>query len=148
MIVFNRTINWLAAMSLAFIIAIVTVFALSPALARLEPMLFPVTTRLEIRQEAVRIEDGIIEFYVKFDKKRQCDFLGIAWYRGDERLVLKFEASSSLSPATRIVGPQFTGPWQLSAPSGFAPLTTMKGTKARVLHRCHPIWTTITQIYP
>ena len=40
MIVFNRTINWLAAMSLAFIVAIVTVFALSPALARLEPMLF------------------------------------------------------------------------------------------------------------
>lgn len=117
--------------------------ALTPAVFTVGPYLeskyFPVTRNTEILNEAT-METGT-SFYVRFRKVRQCAFAGLAWYAGDQRLPLNFEPSADQAPSTRPAGSQFAGPWFVLGLGG------VEGSRAYAYHRCHPLWTTITQFY-
>lgn len=108
--------------------------------SKYEGVAFPVTTSLQIFEET-DVGAGV-SFYVTFHKKRPCEFLGINWYHGADRLVLDFEPDASKSPKTRPTGDQVTGPWLLHG------ISRLAGTQATVRHRCHPLWVTTTDLYP
>lgn len=121
-------------------IALLFIPALWPYFPRLEGRLLPVATPYVVSSETVTKEG--VSFYVSFEKLRQCDFIGIAWYQGHQRLTLVLEPDRELAPATRPTGGQFTGPWLLRG------VDKLEGTQSVVLHRCHPFWTTITEMWP
>lgn len=99
-----------------------------------------------------------VDFYVQFDKVRDCDFLteevlidgefvtlnrSLNWYDADRnRLVLSLEPDSRLLPPSRDRGTQVAGPWRLYG------VTDLVDTFAVVSHRCHPLWLTKTVFYP
>lgn len=112
-------------------------FAIGP---KLETHFFPVVNETRI-ENLTKTERGV-EFYVRFDKTRQCEFLGIAWYQGPLRIGVAIEPDSNLFPKTRPEGDQFAGPWLVSN------VDSLEGTKAFVYHNCHPLWITISPFYP
>ena len=111
-----------------------------PFAASLEGRYLPVVTALQPYGET-ETKDGTL-FYVSFTKVRNCEFLGVNWYQGTDRLVLQFEPDADLSPVTRPVGEQVVGPWLLRG------VRELRGTRASVRHRCHPLWTTTTELFP
>lgn len=92
-----------------------------------EGQFFPVTTPVMIINEY--LDDTGLHFFVHFEKLRSCEYVGIHWYRGAERLALQLEPDSDLAPPSRPTGPQVIGPW-------FLPVETLAGTHAIVEHRC------------
>ena len=113
-----------------------TLFTIGP---RIEAAWFPVVRDVElINEEETRAGTS---FYVSFRKVRQCEFLSLVWYEGPVRLTVDFEPSSEDAPRTRPVGDQYAGPWLARNLHG------LKGSRAFVYHRCHPLWTTITPFY-
>ncbi|MEM7490058.1 MAG: hypothetical protein AAF390_13140 [Pseudomonadota bacterium] len=126
------------ALTLGFALALTpTVFAIGPLV---ESRAFPVTTRAEVLEET--IGDEGVSFFVRFGKRRQCEFLGLAWYDGERRLPIEFEPGAGVTaPATRPMGGHFAGPWFLRG------MRTLAGTRAWALHRCHPLWITFTEFY-
>lgn len=126
-----------AAVLLAFSMAMTpTVFTIGPYI---ESRFFPVTEDTQILNEQT-VPTGT-SFYVVFNKARRCDFAGIAWYVGDQRLPVDFEPSAELMPRSRPPGDQHAGPWFVNGLHGTA------NSRAYVYHRCHPLWTTITRFY-
>lgn len=107
---------------------------------RLESAIFPVVDNVQISD--VTPTDLGVSFYVRFDKLRQCEFLGIAWYQDNVRVGVAFEPGAENFPATRPEGDQFAGPWMLVGAD------RIEGTRAVVYHRCHPLWVTVSQFYP
>ncbi len=70
-----------------------------PSLSDLEGKLLPVTSGIAVSNET-KVEGGV-SFYVSFAKNRSCEFLGLSWYRGADRLVLDFEPDADKAPASR-----------------------------------------------
>lgn len=85
---------------------------------------------------------GAVAIYVAFHKRRQCEYLGLNWYKGPRRLIIDFQPGSDLAPQSRPVGDQLAGPWVVHG------VSTLEGTHASVVHRCHPLWLTYTNFYP
>lgn len=112
------------------------VFAVGPWV---ESRVFPVVTDVEVL-EPVRLGQGV-SFYTRFEKRRQCEFIGLVWYDGPHRHAVEFEPEAHLSPPTRPIGAQATGPWRVSG------ITRIDGTRAVVFHRCHPLWLTVTEFF-
>ncbi len=133
----DRVLSRTGLLALVFLIAIPVLWPLG---AEIEGKLLPVTKRLSV--ESVTPDEGGVSFYVNFDKVRQCKYIGIAWYLGDNRLVLELEPDNHLAPPTRPTGGQYIGPWRLLG------VNTLKGTHAFVFHRCHFLWQTVTPFYP
>lgn len=106
----------------------------------LEHRFFPVVEDVEIHDPTVT-EDGV-SFFVSFEKVRQCEFVGVAWYSGAVRVGVEFAPGHNLYPATRPEGDQFAGPWLVRD------VSTLEGTRAAAIHRCHPLWQTVSQFYP
>jgi len=119
--------------------------ALTPAVFTVGPLLesrfFPVVSRADIFDQASEA-DGVI-FHVRFRKMRQCEFLGLAWYEGPVRRLVEFQPSvTEVVPVrTRPKGFQQAGPWRIGG------LRSLRGTRAYALHRCHPLWITITDFF-
>ena len=55
----------------AFFITVFAIVVLSPVFSGLEGRVFPVVSKLEIAN--VRPHNGIVDFYVHFEKHRQCN---------------------------------------------------------------------------
>jgi hypothetical protein len=126
-----------AAVLLAFCMALTpAIFTVGPFL---ESKYFPVTREIEILNEEPLT--GGTSFYVRFQKVRQCEFAGLAWYDGNLRLPVDFEPNADQAPRTRPPGNQYAGPWFISG------LDSTSGSRAFVYHRCHPLWTTITRFF-
>lgn len=114
------------------------VFSVGPIV---ETRLFPVYTKTRVLEE---VADQLgVEFFLEFTKRRQCEFLGLAWYSGPTRYPVRFEpgSSGSLATLTRPIGKHRAGPWQVLG------LQTLRNTRASALHRCHPLWITTTEFY-
>jgi hypothetical protein len=124
--------------------AVATLFVLIAALfvagPSLESRLLPVTTHAVVTEE---VEDATgVLFFVNFVKRRQCEFLGLAWYIGARRVPVDFTPTDQQRVlGTRPAGPQEAGPWHLPG------VRTLEGTQAWALHRCHPLWLTVTEFY-
>lgn len=120
---------------------------LSPILADFEGRLMPVTKDLAV--EDFRHDAAGVYFKATFDKVRECEYLGLVWYRvlsdgRKERVVIRFpRAANDDSDRTRAEGVQRTGEWFLAmTPQEF------ETSYAEVRHRCHPLWSTVTVFYP
>lgn len=112
------------------------VFSVGP---EIEARFFPVVTMANI-ESVEKVADGVA-FYVSFDKLRQCEFLGVTWYLGAERVGIEFEPGHNLYPKSRPVGDQYAGPWLVRN------VTSLEGTRAATVHSCHPLWETVTPFY-
>lgn len=134
-----RVIFELLTMFLAIIVFLVMSVVLSPTFKWMEGRFFPVVANFEIVSSETT-NDGVF-MYVNFDKVRDCDFIGINWYEGPDRLLLRFLEDEGQAPLSRPVGLQVAGPWLLGA-------STLEGTRATVLHKCHVLWSTETRMYP
>ncbi|WP_127523561.1 hypothetical protein [Mesorhizobium sp. Z1-4] len=119
------------------LIAIPLLWPLGP---RIEGFLLPVTGKVQVSKVEQRSEG--LAFFVKFTKRRQCEFEAIIWYEGPVRLTLTFEPEAEQQHRTRPVGDQYIGPWLLNG------VSDLDGVVAYVLHRCHPLWMTLTRFYP
>jgi hypothetical protein len=124
-----------------------------PALAGLaqdiEQNLYPVATPVElIKVEEIDDENTLI--WVKFDKLRGCEYLGLSWFEGSletgaTRVRLSFgKPDSDQSDTTRPEGVQIAGPWKL----GMSKDALLNNSYAMLSHRCHPFWISKTQFYP
>ena len=99
---------------------------------------FPVVKDAVIT-EAVPTSDGSsMAVYLTFKKVRSCDFMKVIWY----------DASGHAAPVrfndnvgTRPPSENEVGPWLVG-------LTTLEGSTLFVQHKCHPLWTQFTKMYP
>ena len=132
--------------AIAFFATLYTVWMIGPSI---ETRFRPVVSKLQILY-LEPTDDGRTKMRVAFRKLRDCEYVGIAWYMGDrprefERVsvVLQRDPTDTGSP-NRPMGYQKAGPWIIGMP----PDALKSSSFARLSHRCHPFWTTITEFYP
>jgi hypothetical protein len=87
---------------------------------------------------------------VQFRKIRDCEYIGMSWFRIDpngslERvsMILLRNPHDTSSP-NRPVGRFSAGPWHVFIPAD----ELLEVSMVEVFHRCHPFWTTRTHFYP
>lgn len=125
--------------------AIFTLFAVGPPL---ETRFWPVTSKLTI----ISLEadaDGNAIITAEFTKRRDCQYLGISWYRGRpdgyfERATIVLRKAGDESGSTRPPGTQRGGPWFIGIPVD----EIRTNSFAQLAYRCHPLWVTTTDFYP
>lgn len=135
---------WGAGIALASMVAIPVIFSAGRAY---EGDLLPVVGRLQI--DRIERSPGGSLIWVRFNKLRDCEFVGLAWYHGErdgvfDRARIEFRQSGDDSAATRVTGEQRAGPWFVSIP----PDEIETNSFAYLRHRCHPLWETQTPFYP
>lgn len=114
-----------------------------------ESKYFPVVSKLQML-EIKPIDADRSYVTAEFTKKRDCEYIGVAWYRLMpngvlERvpMVVRRRAGDDSSP-NRPIGTTVAGPWEVGMPHN-----QIKGLSVvEVFHRCHPFWTTRTPFYP
>ena len=123
-----------------------TLFSLGPYL---ETRLWPPVSKLRILSiEATGSAEATIR--AEFTKLRECEYVGIAWFRGSpdgsfERVpVILLRQEGDTSSPNRPTGTQRAGPWIIGVPAGELATNSF----ARLSHRCHPFWLTTTDFYP
>lgn len=134
-------------MTITAMVILITFFGTFPAL---ETRYWPVVEKLEIQQvQGVPIEGKSI-VYGTFNKVRQCEPLGLQWFRRDSNGVLQRvraelnKLPGDSSTPVRPLGRQSTGPWVIDIP----PEELRTASVVELAHRCHPFWVSITQFYP
>lgn len=126
--------------------AIYAFFTAGPAI---ETRFWPVLSKLTI-VEVKPLTDETSAVRAEFTKLRNCDYLGIAWYRGSEQRdferisMTPMKEPEDTSSPNRPVGTQRAGPWRLTMPAE----EVAGNSFVQVFHRCHPFWTTMTRFYP
>lgn len=121
-------------------------FVLGPAV---ETRWFPVLNKMTIL-DVRPLTGSTSAVYTEFSKRRSCEYMGIAWYRGNEdknfervSMVSMRDPGDTSSPS-RPVGSQRAGPWRIAMPAE----EVRENSFVQVFHRCHPLWTTMTRFYP
>lgn len=138
-----------AAIGIAFFAGL-TIWMAGPTI---ESRFFPVATKLNITMLTSHPAGTQIEA-ATFTKIRDCEFLGISWFHRlkdgtIERVSLLpknlAQSNNVVSELTRPVGRNLiSGPWLVSLPLQ----ETIYHSFARIHHKCHPYWTTVTDFYP
>ena len=123
-----------------------TLYAVGPAF---ETRFFPVVSKLQV-MKAEEADDGKTVIYAAFEKRRECEYIGITWFVGDRRkefervpIVLLRQENDTSSP-NRPLGFQRVGPWIISTSLE----DFRKRSFAQLHHRCHGFWNTVTDFYP
>jgi hypothetical protein len=123
-----------------------TVYAVGPAI---ETKFFPVVSKLEILSIQPTVTNQT-EVRAAFRKIRDCEYIGISWFAGNrekdyERVTVQLmrDPSDTSSP-NRPLGYQRAGPWIIGIP----PFEVRNKSFARLMHKCHPFWTTTTDFFP
>ena len=84
-----------------------------------------------------------------FEKFRQCEYLGMVWYRQGTKIARRVSLSVKDQPAgtitSRAPGLQWFGVWALGRPEKAEGPDIYYGV---VEHDCHPLWYTATKIGP
>lgn len=134
------------AASVILTMTLLTTFALGPMI---ETRWFsPVSHLTVLSMEAT--PDGRTAMKVSFTKYRDCEYLGIAWYRGDhggefERVPIELRREpGDVSSPNRPVGTQIAGPWIISVP--IEEIRT--NSFAELSYHCNPFWVTRAEFYP
>lgn len=110
-----------------------------PHMSTLEGKYLPVTSKLDIIK-IVDLDNGEKKVWVQFTKHRQCELIGINWYKGSERVSFRYGIDDD-SDQSRPKGFQTAGPWLVKTDN-------ILDTRVEVKHQCHPLWVTITRIFP
>lgn len=119
-------------------------FIFGPAL---ETKFFPVVTNFKIIKETV--SDDRVEISVEFEKKRDCAYLGTAWYRGHRTKIFEQVRFATQPVSGRVspswpVGKQSSGPWTVF----LSKEDLASNSFAEFYHQCHLLWITRTEFYP
>lgn len=107
-----------------------------------EGRLFPVVDQTSIEVTPIGDRAMVIG---SAHKRRSCDFLRLEWFYGDPnglavRVPVEFREGTKL----RDEGWFDFGPWLLSLRAEF-----VEGQSyALVYHRCHPLWVTVSELWP
>lgn len=140
-----RRVFDLAAAVLMSMILIVGVFTVGPML---ETRYFPVYSKFTLDHIAPQ-PNGRTIIYSTFTKYRDCVPIGFAWYVGDginvrQLQVIVLRADHEAPTPVRPVGTQRMSPFEVDAsPEEIASLAF-----AEVYTRCHPLWTTRSEVFP
>ncbi len=117
--------------------------ALTPAVFAVAPFIesqaFPVVRDTQVSR--VDATPHGTSFYIQFRKVRRCEYLGLVWYEGPNRLYVEIEPGAEDHLRPRPTGDQFAGPWLVRD------LSDLAESRSYLYHRCHPLWTTITRFY-
>jgi hypothetical protein len=133
----------------ATVIAITTAFTVYVVGPVIETRFFPVVSKLTINSLG-RSPEGYAVVSAEFTKLRDCEYIGLAWFRGTpstdfERVpVIIMRQPGDTSGPTRPVGRQRSGPWIVHMP----PEEIRGNSFAQLHHRCHGFWLTTTAFYP
>lgn len=116
---------------------------------KLETMFNPVIERIKIvKVEPITTRQAYV--WVQFRKVRDCEYIGISWYRGSrtglfERVAIAMIRDiNDLSPPTASVGLRSSGPWRVS----ISAVEVAGNSFVDIYHRCHFMWITKSEIYP
>lgn len=147
----HRDRLWIAFMhgtliAITVMVVLVTIFVSFPAL---ESRYWPVVDTMRInRIEAT--DDGRAVVFASFTKLRNCEYIGITWFRADalgnlQRVPVEIMRQPwDISSPNRPVGTQSAGPWVV----GISEAEIRATSFVQLAHRCHPFWTTFTNFYP
>jgi hypothetical protein len=148
----SRKTHWIALFvkavcaGIIFAATIQTVLIVGPWI---ETRYFPPVSKLTILAMHDDADgNAVIDAY--FTKQRDCEYIGISWFRGQpsgdfERVpVILQRRDGDTSSPNRPVGSQRAGPWIVGVPSVDIP----KDSFARLHHRCNPFWVSTTDFYP
>lgn len=134
----------------ATVIVIATTFTVYLTGPAIETKYFPVVGKLIIDKAEWQGAE-VTRVWASFRKIRDCEYLGIAWFRrGDDDdsfsrvTVILHRVTGDTSSPNRPVGYQHAGPWDVGVP--IHELQT--NSFARLSHRCHGLWTTTTDFFP
>lgn len=139
-----RLLNF-ALTTLAVLVLLVAVFVIGPWI---ETKWFPVYSKFKIIS-VERISDTQSKIIFRFDKKRQCEPQGFAWYFGEpggafRQLQVFIDRPKGMTAAIRPLGVQTTDPYVIDA----SVEDIANATFAEIYNRCHPFWLTRSEIYP
>lgn len=151
--------RWVQAFSatVVAICVIATVWTVGPWV---ETHFFPVVQKLHIADLRAGEDPNTSVFTAEFVKVRDCEYLGIGWYKSGSEpervpIVLGRGIHDTDTP-NRPPGFTRTGPWTVSLPPDQVrpPFGQwVAGQKeppsfAVLFHRCHPFWVSKTEFYP
>jgi hypothetical protein len=126
---------------------ILTLYTVGPSI---ETRMFPAVSKLRILSMMSGPEPHTSVIQAEFTKLRNCEFLGIAWFKitpaGDfERVpVILLRKPGDNSSPNRPLGLQRAGPWQIGVDRD----DIYSKSFARLTHQCHPLWPTSTEFFP
>lgn len=148
-----RNLHWffqavkIACAAVIFASALYVIWAVGPAI---ETRLAPVVGKLQILAMRPGDLDGTTEVHAAFEKRRDCEYVGISWFHGSKEagfervpIVLLRQEGDTSSP-NRPVGYQKAGPWIVGVP----PDELVGNSFAQLQHRCWPFWLTTTDFFP
>ena len=125
------------------VVILLLFFALMPLYGPLMPTVegrfFPVTTKITFVNP--RPTDGGTLAQMSYVKSRDCELLGVSADDMMSGQTIEFHAVVGTSVGTWATGPHISVPWFIGAPS-------ITGLRVRWVHRCNPLWLTVTQAYP
>lgn len=143
---------WSAAVStLAAIIFSATLFSVWIIGPEVETRYAPAVSKLYIESVDTASDPAHALVRASFTKLRNCEYIGIGWFRASENgtlervaLELRPEHNDDENSPNRPVGYQRAGPWEI-----YMPADEIVGRSiVRLWHRCHPFWVTLTEFYP
>jgi hypothetical protein len=111
---------------------------------------FPVVSKLRVTKVLSGEEAGTSVVYAEYTKLRSCEYVGIAWFKGNPNGVFErvpitlLRKEGDQSSPNRPIGTQKAGPWIIGVP----PDELRQGSFARLYHRCFPFWTSTTDFWP
>lgn len=126
--------TWPGATTLLILVMVIIFWPLMPVL---EGWAFPVTGKISFVD--VVQTDGGLSARMKFNKFRDCEFLGVSADRDDVPIAM--DPIHGGFPITLPTGQRLSRPWLIGTDS-------LEGIRVRWVHRCSPYWTTITMGYP
>lgn len=136
-----------ACAAIVFAALLYLIWSVGPAL---ETRFRPVTSKIHF-QSVDWTDNGMNAVVtIRFEKKRGCEFVGLAWYQSGAELLnptftrVFINQMVDYEELSRPTGVQIVGPWVIYMRAAHV------RTRSRILayHRCHPFWTTMSVMYP
>jgi len=125
------------------------VLASTGVLSHAEGRVFPVVAGTDVTRAVGSVKgipniDGQTVFYGHAKKLRNCSFERVEWYLIDGGVSSRVDVAFYEMGKVRHPGDFSFGPWGIMATRK----ELMQNSWAKVFHRCHPLFLTVTNFYP
>lgn len=110
-----------------------------PLMPPLDGMVWPVTDKVRFTNQVA--VDGGLNVRMAYNKLRDCQIIGVSMDNNGVPVDFEPVAGSIDTLSTRGTGPQISRLW-------FAGTDDLKGVRLRWIHRCNPLWETVTVAFP
>lgn len=119
------------------LLLVVAFLVFAPMMPEIDGRIFPVTTKVSFFD--VKATEGGLAARMSFVKLRNCEFLGASLDRDGQSI--EFAPVSGEDPLTIAAGERVSRPWFIGSDN-------VLGLRLRFVHRCSPLYTTVTLVYP